>query len=219
MRYTFDLSGEHRIIGGVTRDRELRAVEWIVTVRSTVWWWWPNDLNLVSAVDSTIEFEVFPFDEESDSLICEWSAYGRFAGDGTTLRLRLDELGFCDVVAVVSDGGEADTVKWRVEVVREEFAADEADLANVTRVLTLAAPIPNPFNARATVRYFLPQAGDLTLRLYDLRGREVGTLVSGRRDAGFGAVSLDAADYAAGTYLLALEAGATRVVRKMVIVK
>jgi len=219
LRYAFDLTGEHAIFGAATHDQETRAAEWNVTVRSVVWWWFPHELDLVAPVDSTVEFEVFPFDEESDSLVCLWSAYGRFAGEGTTLRLRLNELGFCDVVAVVTEGEEADTVAWRVEVVRREFTAEDADYADYPSELTLYAPAPNPFNARATVRYFLPEANDMTLRLYDLNGREVPTLVEGRREAGFGSVAVDAADWPAGTFFLALESGGRRAVKKMVVVR
>ncbi len=53
---------------------------------------------------------------------------------------------------------------------------------------------PNPFNPTATIRFGLPEAGKVTLVIYDLMGREVVRLVEGGRDAGWQAVVWDGRD-------------------------
>jgi hypothetical protein len=95
---------------------------------------------------------------------------------------------------------------------------------------TPSAPIvllqndPNPFNPRTTIRFALPRSGPVKLRIYDLGGRLVRSLVDEIRPAGDQAVTWDATDrggrpVAAGVYVYTLEAGRTRAGRRMTIVK
>jgi hypothetical protein len=70
--------------------------------------------------------------------------------------------------------------------------------------LMLAPTHPNPFDGEATVLYSLPGAGFVTLRVYDLVGREVERLVDGHRGAGRHALVYRPGDVPAGVYLLEL---------------
>lgn len=88
----------------------------------------------------------------------------------------------------------------------------------------LAAPHPNPFNPATSLRFQLPADGPASLRLFDLRGRVVRTLVSGRLAAGDHRLEWDGRDsagerVASGIYLAVLEAGPHRASRKLVLVK
>ena len=78
---------------------------------------------------------------------------------------------------------------------------------------------PNPFNTSAVIRFELPFAERVVLKIFDLRGREVQTLVDDRRPAGVHEVLFDAKEYASGVYLYRLEAGAFVSVRKTILVK
>ena len=80
---------------------------------------------------------------------------------------------------------------------------------------------PNPFNPATTIRFQLPQAEQVTLRVFDVLGREVATLLE---DALIGAgehtVQFDAAWLTSGLYLYRLEAGASFAqTRRMMLVK
>jgi len=72
---------------------------------------------------------------------------------------------------------------------------------------------PNPFNPSTSVRYQLPEPGEVRLAIYDVLGQEVRVLVSERQPAGWYRVSWDGRDEAgqpvsSGVYLYRLEAGA-----------
>ena len=69
------------------------------------------------------------------------------------------------------------------------------------------AVAPNPVVGRAAVRFVLARPGPVTVRLLDVRGREVRRVAGGDRAAGPHAVALDTAGLAAGLYLVRLEAG------------
>ncbi len=71
---------------------------------------------------------------------------------------------------------------------------DEPEIAEqVVEELSLSG-YPNPFNPTATVRFGLPEGGNVTLVVYDLMGREVVRLVEGHREAGWQAVVWDGRD-------------------------
>ena len=65
---------------------------------------------------------------------------------------------------------------------------------------------PNPFNPSTVLRYQLPLASFVTLRIYDMLGREVTTLADENQDAGFKQVEWDAAAFPSGIYFYRLEA-------------
>ena len=85
-------------------------------------------------------------------------------------------------------------------------------------VLTVAS-YPNPFNPVATIRYALPSDGHVALRVYNLLGREVATLVDRQQQAGIHRVTFDATLLASGTYLYRLEAAEQVKTGRLVLLK
>lgn len=71
--------------------------------------------------------------------------------------------------------------------------------------LTLDQNYPNPFNPATVISYALDRPSDVRLRVYDLQGRLVRTLVEGVQAAGTYAVSFDAGHLPSGTYFYRLE--------------
>ena len=65
---------------------------------------------------------------------------------------------------------------------------------------------PNPFNPVTTIQYQLPTNSRVTLKVYDLLGREVTTLLNEDRPAGYHDVKWDAANVASGAYFYRIEA-------------
>lgn len=78
---------------------------------------------------------------------------------------------------------------------------------------------PNPFNPRAVISYDLPEASRVTLKVYNVLGKEVATLAEGYQQAGTYEVTFDARYLSAGVYLYVLEAGDYRASRRMVLLK
>ena len=78
---------------------------------------------------------------------------------------------------------------------------------------------PNPFNPVTTIEFGVEQRTRVTVRLYDVRGREVKTIVDEERDAGSHSVVLNASGLASGVYLCRMEAGSFTAERKLVLLK
>jgi hypothetical protein len=78
---------------------------------------------------------------------------------------------------------------------------------------------PNPFNPTTTIRYSLKETGKVSLRVYDVMGREVKVLVDRVQGAGEYSVVMDATGLSSGVYVYQLRAGGLLLTRKMVLVK
>ncbi len=78
---------------------------------------------------------------------------------------------------------------------------------------------PNPFNPTTTIDFSMPQAGFVSLKVYDLLGREVATLVNEEKPAGSFRATLDASTLTSGTYFYTLRAGNFTSTKKMVLLK
>ena len=78
---------------------------------------------------------------------------------------------------------------------------------------------PNPFNPMTMIRYDVRKTGHVSLRVFDLLGREVATLVQGTIPAGSYTIAWDAADFPSGIYFCRMEAADFVQTRKMLLVK
>jgi hypothetical protein len=83
----------------------------------------------------------------------------------------------------------------------------------------LDAPYPNPFSSISSVRFALPESGDVTVVVYDVLGREVVRLVDGPVEAGRHAAVWDARGVPSGTYVVVLRAGSYQQARSVVLVR
>ncbi|MBI2417460.1 MAG: T9SS type A sorting domain-containing protein [Ignavibacteriales bacterium] len=90
------------------------------------------------------------------------------------------------------------------------------------RGFTLAQNYPNPFNPSTIINYQLAESGKVTLKVYDILGNEVITLVNEEQAAGRHQAVFSLADkktLASGVYFYRLQAGANSVVKKMMLMK
>jgi hypothetical protein len=83
----------------------------------------------------------------------------------------------------------------------------------------LAQNYPNPFNPTTNIRFTVPTASQTTLKVYDMNGRLVTTLVNGLVDAGTHQVAWNASDMPSGMYIYRLTVGDQTASGKMMFVK
>ncbi|MBC8044257.1 MAG: T9SS type A sorting domain-containing protein [Rhizobacter sp.] len=78
---------------------------------------------------------------------------------------------------------------------------------------------PNPFNPSTTIQFSLPAAAQVSLKIYDVLGRTVTTLVNERRPAGVHTATFNANRLSSGVYFYRLQAGTSMQTRKMLLLK
>jgi len=98
---------------------------------------------------------------------------------------------------------------------RPDIGADETVITgiksrldgNIPKEYALSQNYPNPFNPSTTIEFALPKSAFITLKVYNLLGEEVATLVAEKRSAGIHKINWEATGLASGVYLYRLEAG------------
>ena len=83
----------------------------------------------------------------------------------------------------------------------------------------LAQNYPNPFNPQTTINYSIKETGFVSLKVFNLMGQEVATLVSATLDAGHYTVNFTADNLPSGIYLYTLTAGEFSQTQKMLLLK
>jgi hypothetical protein len=78
---------------------------------------------------------------------------------------------------------------------------------------------PNPFNPSTKIVYQIPERGNVSLKIYDMLGKEVTTLVEEYRDEGRYEINFDASNLASGVYIYQLRANNYIATKKMVLMK
>jgi hypothetical protein len=93
------------------------------------------------------------------------------------------------------------------------------DEANTPKEFTLAQNYPNPFNPATVINYQLPSNNHVTLKVYDLLGKEVVTLINQEQQAGKYSVQMNGEKLSSGIYFYKLQAGNFVEVKKMTLLK
>ena len=78
---------------------------------------------------------------------------------------------------------------------------------------------PNPFNPATTINYQLPENNQVSLKVYDILGNLVSTLVDQQMDAGYHSVNWDASQLASGIYIYRIISGSFVSTKKMILMK
>ncbi|MCB0721664.1 MAG: T9SS type A sorting domain-containing protein [Ignavibacteriae bacterium] len=92
-------------------------------------------------------------------------------------------------------------------------------LANVPTVYELYQNYPNPFNPTTKIKFDIPQPGFVTLKVYDITGKEVATLVNSNLEPARYEVNWNGTQFASGVYFFRINAGDFVKVQKMILVK
>jgi hypothetical protein len=95
----------------------------------------------------------------------------------------------------------------------------QSEKAAVPELYRLAQNYPNPFNPTTTIQYTLVKGQTVEIKVFDILGREMATMVSGFREAGSHSVTFDASHLANGVYFYSIRAEGFSKTRKMILME
>ncbi len=156
--------------------------------------------------------------------IVEWklsdlSQTGIWIGDGTpdgTLRI--------DSFQLTHEPGDAGSGKIffdNLRIVKKTTlpVSVEETASQIPEAFHLFQNYPNPFNPTTTISFDLPQRGSVTLKIYDMLGRQVATLLNEQLVAGRYKIPFNAENLASGIYVYQLKANQRTLTRRMLFLK
>jgi len=128
---------------------------------------------------------------------------------------RTYDLGEKGTIRVSLEKGK--TIDLKLAVGTEGYVEDRAEDVLPDEV-TLKS-YPNPVRRQGTLEYALPEASEVSLKVYDILGREVATVEQGRKQAGRHQVTFEAGRLSSGAYFGRLEAGGQTRTQKITVVR
>jgi len=114
---------------------------------------------------------------------------------------------------------EAELMQALSEIKEEQTATSTDEQPEAVTNFELHQNYPNPFNPTTQISFDLAEAGEVSLRVYNLTGQEVATLIDGHRSAGSHSITFDGRDLPSGAYIYILQAGDHKIAKTMQLVK
>ena len=105
------------------------------------------------------------------------------------------------------------------KIVRPGFITDVEENEIIPQDFVLYQNYPNPFNPSTIIGYQLPVTSNVTLKVYDILGREIATLVNEQKPAGKYELKFDGSELASGVYFFTLKTGNYAETKKMILMK
>ena len=164
---------------------------------------------------TAIEVNNNGFEIERKSNNSEWKKVGYIKGNGNSNKST--EYSFIDLPV-----GDVN-FQYRLKQIDFNGKFTFSDLVSVKLEIpakySLEQNFPNPFNPTTNIRFELPEAAHVTIKIYNMLGQEVFTLLNKNVDAGYQNVVFDASKIASGTYIYRMDAGKYSQIKKMTLLK
>jgi hypothetical protein len=173
----------------------------------------------------------------SNGLDSAWSVIGQWSADTTvhvhnltnltTVTANLGkyyDMGWHTIYVKLEDGMKSDAYGpslYTVTITQPatNITAVKDNNENIPSGFKLSQNYPNPFNPSTRISYQIPNAGHVTLKVYDVLGREVSTLINSEQNAGSHEVIFNGTKLSSGIYFFRLQTGNYTATNKMVLMK
>jgi hypothetical protein len=141
--------------------------------------------------------------------------FGSLWGDVNRIRYKIKAVDKTNWASVYSD-----FVSITTEFLNRRGGGNSPEFNSETpKQFNLSQNYPNPFNPVTKINFALPKQGFVTLKIYDITGREIQTLVSEVKQAGYYSVDFNASSLSSGVYFYKIQSGDFISVKRMVLIK
>ncbi len=108
---------------------------------------------------------------------------------------------------------------WSNQFGFKTTASSSVETENLPAAYSLEQNYPNPFNPATEINFSIAKSGFVTLKVYDILGREIAVLINGNKTAGSYRIKFDASRLVSGIYIYRLSAGSVVISKKMIVLK
>jgi hypothetical protein len=157
----------------------------------------------------------------------------QFGTDSTFATTIVDTLGLTDTIFTVSGLSNLTTYYWRVNAMNAggtspwsqtwSFNSSITGISNIKSDLPVVYELyqnyPNPFNPSTVINYSIPKTSLVTIKVYDILGKEVATLVNEEKSAGNYSVQFNGGNLSSGIYFYRMHAGSFTETKKLILLK
>jgi hypothetical protein len=172
-----------------------------------------NNVNLKWTTESELNNSGFEIERKSES---DWQKIAFVRGIGTS--------NISNTYVFTDKALQSGNYQYRLKQIDfngnyEYFNLSANVNIGIPEKFALEQNYPNPFNPSTTLNYNIPIESFVSLKVYDMMGREIVNLVHEKKPAGYYSVELNASAIPSGTYFYRLSAGEFSSVRKMILLK
>lgn len=158
----------------------------------------------------------FDVERSTDNIVFQKIGYVK--GNGTTSEEHSYSFKDGDITSV---GG---TVYYRLRQINYDGSSKYSEAIKVEDAFlpakfSLSQNYPNPFNPETTIKFGIPKESKVTLKVYDVLGKEIATIVDRELDPGYYKYNWNGSKFASGVYFYRLEAGTFMQINKMIMIK
>jgi len=195
---------------------------------------WVTDLAPVP-----VELTSFTAEATAEGVLLEWATASELNNHGFEVERSVDATAFFTVAFIqgagtTTEGNEysytdnveykgGETFYYRLKQVDLDGRIEYSDVVevefDVPKDFVLHQNYPNPFNPSTTIKYAVPKTSLVNIKVYDLTGQEVATLVNEMKETGTYEMKFDARNLASGVYIYRMIAGDFSSVKKMNVLK
>ncbi len=132
-------------------------------------------------------------------------------------------MGGFGVSAVLADNNSENVIlgtkDGKIYMSKGQGLTSVGDDSTLPTTVELSQNYPNPFNPTTTIQFALPESGKFNLKVYNILGQEVATLIDGEMNSGIHKVNFDASRIASGVYIYKLVGNNVNISKKMILMK
>jgi hypothetical protein len=203
--------------------------------------WYFDDFNVILYEEGTIPVELISFTGtlSENGIKLQWSTASEINNQGFEIQRSIDDEDFKAVTFIEGAGtttentlysyldnpviNNGDVIKYRLKQLDYDGTFSYSNIVRIEvgspKEFSLMQNYPNPFNPSTIISYQLPNDGFVSLKVYDLLGNEITTLVNDEKEAGKYEVIFDASVLPSGVYFYTLRAGNFVNTKKMMLTK
>jgi hypothetical protein len=147
----------------------------------------------------------------------DWTSNSTVKGTsatGKTWHRHVDNQAGCSL-----SGGSGQTNRPNIRLALDVLSGVTNQNTGIPNTYSLSQNYPNPFNPTTKIAFAIPKEGHVSLKIYDLLGREVAVLVNGEVAPGYFLIDFNGSHLASGIYFYRIKAGSFIETKRMVLIK